>query len=137
MTQDIIQKFREKWKTLVFNIPNTDINVVDEKSHEWVELILISLLSAVSQAKEEGRKIGYDEAVFEVYPTDVSKWASFGKKHGYWDYFLEEGRKQGVEECKKELREKIEKLSGTIHKPVGGFSNIEWFTKDDIFNLIK
>jgi hypothetical protein len=75
MQEDIIKKFREKWKTLVFNIPNTDINVVDEKAHEWVELILISLLSAVSQAKEEGRKQGVEEAI-----KALPKFTSYGNE---------------------------------------------------------
>ena len=49
---------------------------------------------------EEGRKQGMKEA-FNT-PMGVSQWREHGKKNGYEEYFLEE--------YKKELREKIEKL---------------------------
>ncbi len=41
------------------------------------------------------------------------------------------------QQAKKDVLKKIEGLPTTIHKPVGGISNIEWIKLEDIKKILK
>lgn len=97
MSDKIIKQFKEKLEKIL------DEQFPKGKCKErGGALVLFSyaniyLNEALAQQKEE--LMG---GVSSMRPNDVSAWAEYGKRMGYWDFFKEEVKKEIAEKARKE-----------------------------------
>lgn len=51
--------------------------------------------------------------------------------------FIQSKISQAITAERKELRGRIDRMAGTIHTPVGGYSNIEWLSKNQVLSFLE